>query len=121
MKQSRIMIAAAAAAVGVLFAAPTVTAATPFAPNGVQAVTTTAKEVTGIEPVAKRKYYRKRYHRGHRYYRGYRYGRPWRYRRGYGYYGYGAPFYFGFGYPYYGYPYGYYGYGPSIGFGFRIN
>ena len=120
--QSRILVAAATAGIGILFAAPSVTA-TPITPIGSSAVTAAAELANGIEPVARRYYKRPRY--GHRYpryrhryarrcwncggygYGGYGYG-------GYGYGGYGPSVYFSLGIPlfyggYYGSPYPYYG------------
>jgi hypothetical protein len=118
MMQSRIVIAAAAAAVGVLFTAPAVTNAMPLTPIGPEAqVSTIVKESNGIDQVAKRYYKKKRYAYRNRYKRN-RYARCWNcgYRR---HYRYRSPFYFSYGYPYY--PYGYPYYGPSFGFGIRIN
>jgi hypothetical protein len=120
MKQSRIVIAAAAAAVGVLFTAPAVATATPLTPIGSQALITVTQNATAIDKAAVR----------HRVIRrgGWRHGWGWRrgcwncggWRRHWG-----GPFYYSYGYPYYGYPYGYpyygYGWGPGIGFGFRIH
>jgi hypothetical protein len=103
MMQSRILIAAAIAGVGILFTVP-VTTATPLIPTGSPSLTTIAEQSRGIEQVARR-YYRHRY--------GYRYPRYWRHRYGrcwncgYRHYGYGAPFFLSFGFPAYG---GYYGY-----------
>jgi hypothetical protein len=127
MKQTRIVIAAAAAAAGVLFAAPTITSATPLTPISSTALATAGQEANPIDQVASRHRYVKRkfVHRGWRHNR--RFARCW--NCGNGWYWrhhrrHGAPFYLSFGYPYgYGYPYyyPYYGYGPSIGFGFRIH
>jgi len=128
MKQSRIVIAAAAAAVGVLFTAPTVATATPL---GSQALATETQHANAIEKVAVRHRVVRRGFAGHRGWRHGGWGRRgfarcwncggWRHRH------WGSPFYFNYGYPYYGYgyPYGYpyygYGWGPGIGFGFRIH
>ena len=54
MKQSRIVIAAAAAAMGVLFTAPTVATATPLTPIGSQALATETQHANAIEKVAVR-------------------------------------------------------------------
>jgi len=131
MKQSRIVIAAAAAAAGILFAAPAIATATPLAPVDIQAVTASAQS-GAVDQVAYR-YYKKKGvgqpgHRGN-HWRGNNWrwrghagcwncgGWGWRHRGwgpGYG-YAYGYPYY---GYPYYGYPYYW---GPTIGFGIRIH
>jgi hypothetical protein len=121
MKQSRIVIAAAAAAVGVLFTAPAVATATPLTPIGSQALITVTQNATAIDKAAVR----------HRVIRrgGWRHGWGWRrgcWNCGWGWRRHwGGPFYYSYGDPYYGYPYGYpyygYGWGPGIGFGFRIH
>ena len=131
MKQSRIVIAAAVVAVGVLFTAPTVATATPLTPMGSQALDTAVQHATAIDKVAVRHRIVRRGFAGHRGWRHGGWGRRgfarcwncggWRHRH------WGSPFYFNYGYPYYGYgyPYGYpyygYGGGPGIGFGFRIH
>ena len=112
MTQSRILIAAAAAAAGVLFTAPAVTTVTALTPIGSQAVTTIAEQSSGIEQVGRR-HWAHRGWRGHPRFWRHRFARCWNcgYRR------YGVPLCFGLGYPYaYGYPSygGYYGY-PSYG------
>jgi hypothetical protein len=108
MMQSRILVAAATAGIAVLFAAPSVTTATPITPNSSSAVAAAAELANGIETVARR-YYKPRYgYRYHRYRHRYAH-RCWN-CGGYG-YGYGGPsFSFGLGIPffnggYYGNPY----------------
>lgn len=145
MIQSKVLLAAAAAVAGMMFAAPAVTTATPLAPISSPAqIAGVAKEQGGIEQVAskkkwKKQRYAKRYGKqryGQRY--GKRYGKRWAYNRrnfrnrNWAY----RPYYRyrPYGYAYGGYPYscGYYGYSwgspcynpywsPGIGFGIIIH
>jgi len=126
------MIAAAAAAAGVLFAAPAMTSAMPLSPIGSPAVNTVTQDSTAITQAAVHRWYPRHRWAGRHGGWGWRHNRwaggcwncggwGWRHHRHWG-----SPYYLGFGYPYYGYPYGYrypYGgyWGPSIGFGFRIH
>jgi hypothetical protein len=106
----RFVAIAAAAGLGVLFAGPGITSATPLMPIGSSTVTTAAEQPSAVEQV--------------------RWGGGWG-RGGWGHrcwncgyrHGYGAPFYFSFGFPYYGgygYPYygGGYGYPYYGGYGY---
>ena len=122
MKQTRIVIAAAAAAAGILFAAPSIASATPLTPISSAALAAAGQEANPIDQVATRHRYVKRKFVNRHNWRGrHRYARCWNcgWRR---HHHHGDAFYLTYGYPYYGYPYyPYYGYGPSIGFGFRIH
>jgi hypothetical protein len=147
MKQTRIVIAAAAAAAGVLFATPAVTTATPLTPIGSDALVTTVAS-SGVDQVA----FRRPFIRGgggHRFIGGPRFAGHrfvgdrrfffrhrfagnrrffFRHRFFAGRRFFGPVFSFGYPYAYgcYDYPYAYgygyypcyYGYGPTIGFGY---
>lgn len=117
MMQSKVLLAAAVAVAGVMFAAPAATTAMPLMPAGSQ-VPIVAKELSGVEQVARRKYRNNRYAYRHRWN-----GRRWAYNRRHyrnRYYAY-RPYYryrpYAYGYRAYPYACGNYGYGYGYGYG----
>jgi hypothetical protein len=124
MTQSKFLIAGLVAGAGLLFAAPSITRATPLTPIAFPSLTTVHS--SAIDQV---RYYKRRWggrHWGWRAHRRGHWARCWhcgrRWRHAYPYYfSFGVPVLpYAYGYPSYGYPYyGYYG--SSVYFGGKQN